>query len=55
MAAIESPCTTLCKRVNSNFRSIFNRFGDITGFVHPESFLPRNLSAGYCHFGWLVG
>jgi len=22
--------------VNSNFRSIFNRFGDIAGFVRPE-------------------
>ena len=29
-------CTTLYKAVNSNFRSIFNRFGDTAGFVHTE-------------------
>jgi len=40
LAAIESPCTTLYKVVNSNFRSIFNRFGDIAGFVRPEPIFP---------------
>jgi len=32
----------VCKEqaVNSNFRSIFNRFGDTAGFVRPEPIFP---------------
>jgi len=36
------PVSDFMLTVNSNFRSIFNRFGDIglAGFVHPEPIFP---------------
>jgi len=30
------PVCDFIQAVNSNFRSIFNRFGDIAGFIRPE-------------------
>jgi len=38
LAAIESPCTTLYRPfgLGSNFRSIFNSFGDIADFICTE-------------------
>ena len=46
LAAIESSCTTLYV-VDRNFRSVFNRFGDIAGFIRPEptAYVSKYVSA----------
>ena len=47
---LESLCTTL-QTVNSNVRSILNRFGDIAGCIHPKPIFTVRRSAlhGICY------